>query len=102
MCYNSSMPRSFKRVDYEAALDTSVRLRDCVPPTHLACYIADLMAHLDLAPFYALYAPRGGIAYAPPLLLSLLFYGYATGVFASRRIEQATYDQAPFRYLAGH
>jgi transposase len=102
MCYNNAMPRHFKTVDYDQALDTSVRLRDCLPPDHLACYVADLVAQLDLTAFYARYAPRGGIAYAPPVLLSLLFYGYATGVFSSRRIEQATYDQAPFRYLAGH
>jgi transposase len=96
------MSRPFKTVDYERALDTSVRLRDCLPPHHLARFIADLVAHLDLTAFYARYAPRGGVAYAPEVLLSLLFYGYATGVFSSRQIEQATYDQAPFRYLAGH
>jgi transposase len=96
------MPRHFKTVDYDQALDTSVRLRDCLPPTHLACFVADLVAQLDLARFYARYAPRGGVAYAPEVLLSLLFYGYATGVFSSRQIEAATYDQAPFRYLAGH
>jgi transposase len=96
------MSRPFKTVDYDAALDTSVRLRDCLPPTHLACYVADLVAQLDLSAFSARYAPRGGVAYAPEVLLSLLFYGYATGVFASRQIEAATYDQAPFRYLAGH
>src|SRR6478672_5909645 len=96
------MPRPFKTVDYDAALDTSVRLRDCLPPTHLACFVADLVRQLDLAAFYARYAPRGGVAYAPEVLLSLLLYGYATGVFSSRAIEQATYDQAPFRYLAGH
>ncbi len=96
------MPRSFKTVDYELALDTSVRLRDCLPPAHLARYVADLIAYLDLTAFYARYAPRGGVAYAPDLLLSLLFYGYATGIFSSRKIEAATYDQAPFRFLAGH
>jgi len=96
------MPRPFKTVDYDAALDTSVRLRDCLPPTHLACFVADLVSQLDLTTFYARYAPRGGVAYAPEVLLSLLLYGYATGVFSSRAIEQATYDQAPFRYLAGH
>ena len=89
-------------MDYDQALDTNVRLRDCLPPTHLACYVADLVGQLDLTGFYARYAPRGGVADAPEVLLRLLFYGYATGVFSSRAIEAATYDQAPFRYLAGH
>ncbi len=96
------MPRRFKTVDYTAALDTSVRLRDCLPPAHLARFVADLVAQLDVSAFYARYAPRGGVAYASEVLLSLLLYGYATGVFSSRAIEAATYDQAPFRYLAGH
>jgi transposase len=96
------MPRPFKTVDYDEALNTSVRLRDCLPPTHLACFVTDLVGQLDLTAFYARYAPRGGVAYAPEVLLSLLLYGYATGVFSSRAIEHATYDQAPFRYLAGH
>ena len=44
---------------------------------------------------------RGGEAYAPELLLALLFYGYATGVFSSRKIEKATYETLPFRFVAG-
>jgi transposase len=96
------MTRQFKSVDYETALDQSVRLRDVLPPDHLARFVADLVAQLDLAGFYARYAQRGGTPYDPKVLLSLLFYGYATGVFSSRKIEAATYDNAPFRFLAGH
>jgi len=46
--------------------------------------------------------PRGGKAYAPEILLGLLFYGYAIGVFSSRKIEKATYESIPFRYIAGN
>ncbi len=59
------------------------------------------MAQLDLSLIYAGYADRGGVAYAPEILLALLFYGYATGVFSSRRIEKATYEMLPFRFIAG-
>ena len=45
--------------------------------------------------------PVGGAAFAPELLLGLLFYGYATGVFSSRKIEKATYESIPFRFIAG-
>jgi transposase len=96
------MTRTFTTVDYEATLDSTVRLRDCVPDTHLARFVADLVAHLDLSAFYAHYRTRGGSPYAPEVLLSLLFYGYTTGVFSSRKIEAATYDQVAFRFLAGH
>ena len=96
------MSRSFKTVDYEATLDSAVRLRDCLPEDHLARFVADLVAQLDLSTFYARYGSRGGQPYAPEVLLGLLFYSYATGVFSSRKIERATYDQAPFRFLAGN
>src|SRR4051795_7782133 len=96
------MTRTFKTVDYEATLDSTVCLRDCVPDTHLARFVADLVAHLDLSAFYSHYGARGGTPYAPEMLLSLLFYGYTTGVFSSRKIAAATYDQVAFRFLAGH
>lgn len=96
-----TMPRIFRTVDHVAALELTVRLGDCLPPTHLARFIVDTIAQLDLAPLYARYGRRGGVAYAPELLLGLLFYGYATGVFSSRKLERATYEVLPFRFLAG-
>jgi hypothetical protein len=36
------------------------------------------------------------------VLLGLLLYGYATGVFSSRKIERATYEAVPFRFIAGN
>jgi transposase len=56
------MTRPFKTVDYAQVLDTSVRLRAVVPPHHLARFVADLVAQLDLRDFYACFAPRGGVA----------------------------------------
>ena len=35
------------------------------------------------------------------MMVALLFYGYATGVFSSRKLEQATYDSVAFRYITG-
>ena len=52
---------------------------------------------LDLSELERAYAGRGGDAYPPALLLSLLIYGYATGVHSSRKIERATYDSPVFR-----
>jgi transposase len=96
------MSRTFKTVDYEAARDLTVRLGDCLPPDHLACFVVDTVALLDLSALYARYGPRGGEPYAPEVLLALLLYGYATGVFSSRKIERATYESIPFRYIAGN
>src|SRR6266849_4890046 len=95
------MKRRFKTVDYEAALDVSVRLGDCVPPDHLARFVVDTISQLDLSGIYGRYGARGGEPYAPEVLFGLLFYGYATGVFSSRKIERATHESAPFRFIAG-
>jgi transposase len=96
------MDRTFKTVDYQAALDVTVRLGDCLPPDHLAHFVVDAVAKLDLSPIYARYGSRGGEPYAPEILTGLLFYGYATGVFSSRKIERSTYESAPFRFIAGN
>jgi transposase len=96
------MSRSFTTVDYGATLAQQVRLDECLPPDHLARFIADVLAHLDFAAIYARYGARGGRAYAPEVLFGLLVYGYATGVFSARKIERATYESAPFRMLAGN
>ena len=95
------MTRKFKTVDYEAALDQTVRLREALPANHLARFVVDVVAELDLACIYEHYGLRGGEAYAPELLLALLFYGYATGVFSSRKIEKATFESLPCRFVAG-
>jgi transposase len=96
------MSREFKRADYDQTLELKVRLGDCLPPSHLARFIVDCVAQLDLTGLYARYGTRGGAAYAPEVLLGLLFYGYATGVFSSRKIECATYESIPFRFIAGN
>jgi len=95
------MARRFKMVDYEKVLNQTVTIGDVLPPDHLARFMARVVLLLDLSAIYAQYAPVGGEAYAPELLLGLLFYGYATGVFSSRKIEKATYESIPFRFLAG-
>jgi transposase len=82
--------------------DLTVRLGDCLPPEHLACFVVDSVALLDLSALYARYGSRGGEPYAPEVLLALLLYGYATGVFSSRKTERATYESVPFRYSAGN
>ncbi len=84
------------------ALDLTVRLGDCLLPDHLARFVVDSVALLDLSALYAHYGSRGGEPYAPEVLLGLLLYGYATGVFSSRKIERATYEAVPFRFIAGN
>jgi transposase len=95
------MARRFRMFDYEKSLDQTVTIRDVLPPDHLARFIVRVISWLDVSAIYAKYGDEGGEAYAPELLLGLLFYGYATGVFSSRKIEKASYESIPFRFLAG-
>src|SRR5213082_1820024 len=96
------MKRTFKTVNYDQALELTVRLGDCLPPEHLARFVVDSVAQLDLSTLYGHYGTRGGEPYAPEMLLGLLLYGYATGVVSSRKIERATYEAVPFRFIAGN
>jgi len=95
------MSRQFKKANYEETLKQTIRLEDALPPTHLARFVVDIVAQLDLHRIYRRYGKMGGAAIQPEVLLGLLFYGYATGVFSSRKIERATYESIPFRYIAG-
>jgi transposase len=77
-------------------------IQDWLPEKHLARFIVDIVSQLDLRPLAEAYAGKGHKAYHPEILLSLLFYGYATGVFSSRKIEQATYDSVAFRFISAN
>jgi transposase len=95
------MSRKFRTANYEETLKQTIQLGEALPVNHLARFVVDVIRQLDLREIYARYAPRGGEAFAPEVLLGLLFYGYASGVFSSRKIEKATYESIPFRYVAG-
>jgi transposase len=95
------MSRKFRAADYDATLNLKVSLGDALPPDHLARFIVDVVSQLDLSSIYQQYSEEGAPPYAPDLLLGLLVYGYATGVFSSRKIARATYESLPFRFIAG-
>lgn len=96
------MARTFKTVDYEAVLEVEIRLGDVLPADHLARFVVAVVAELDLSAIYDWYSDTGAPPYAPEIMVGLLFYGYATGVFSSRQIEKKTHEEIPFRYIAGN
>lgn len=77
-------------------------LGDWLPEDHLARFIVDIVDKLNFRHIYLRYKGVGSTAYDPRMLLSLLFYGYSTGVFSSRKIECSTYDSVAFRFIAGN
>ncbi|MCT4644187.1 MAG: transposase [Carboxylicivirga sp.] len=77
-------------------------IEDWLPQNHLARFIVEIVSMLDFKHIYSQYRGVGSTAYDPRMLLSLVFYGYSTGVFSSRKIEQSTYDSVAFRFIAGN
>ena len=79
-------------------------LHDWLPDGHVARFLVDVVSALDLSVLYKSYQEkdgRGQAAYAPEMMVRLLLYGYATGVYSSCKIQTRTYEDVAFRYLSG-
>ena len=99
------MSKRFREHQPEQMLMMPPSLEDWLPEGHLARFLSDVVAELDLSAVYQSYEEkdgRGQAAYHPLMMVKVLLYGYCVGVVASRKIEAATYDQVPFRYLAAN
>ncbi|MDD3352351.1 IS1182 family transposase [Zoogloea sp.] len=90
----------FRPIDRHTDYLLPPSVQDWLPESHLARYVVDVVEGLDLSELERAYAGRGSDAYHPAMLLSLLIYGYATGMHSSRKIERATYDSLAFRFIA--
>ena len=90
----------FVTIDRNTAYLMPPSLDDWLNEDHLARFIVEVIDQLDLSNLTRQYAGRGSKAHHPATLLGILVYGYATGVFSSRRLERATYDSVAFRYIA--
>jgi transposase len=77
-------------------------VRDWLPEDHLAFFVLDVVAELDLGSFYAAYRAdgRGGWVYDPAMMLAVLLYAYCTGERSSRRIERRLVEDVGFRVIA--
>jgi transposase len=73
-----------------------------LPERHLARFVVEVIERLDLSLMVKAYRGSGSASYHPSVLLGLLVYGYATGVFSSRKLERATYDSVAFRFIAAN
>ena len=71
-------------------------MEEWLPERHLARFVVEVIEQLDLSAFVKAYRGSGSASYHPSMLLGLLVYGYATGVFSSRKLERATYDSVAF------
>src|SRR5919109_40529 len=95
------MASPFISIDRNCPIELPASLEGWLREDHLARFVVDVVEQLDLSALEQAYSGRGSPAYPPKLMVALLFYGYATGVFSSRKLEQATYERVPFIYIAG-
>lgn len=96
------MQQKFVEVDRETLYLLPPSLQDWLPEGHLARFVVEIVEQLDLRSLKQAYAGRGSKPYNPEMLVALLFYGYSTGVFSSRKLERNTYDSVAFRYVAAN
>ena len=96
------MALKFVEVDRETMYLLPPSVQDWLPERHLARFVVEIVDQIDLRPLKQSYAGRGSQPYNPEMLLALLFYGYATGVFSSRKLERSTYDSVAFRFIAAN
>ena len=93
------MPAKFVNIDRDTALLLPPDMRDWVPANHLVHFIVEAVGQLDLRLARVNERGTGSDQYPPSLLLGLLIYSYASGVFSSRQIERSTHDSVAVRVL---
>jgi transposase len=98
------MAKGYLPYDIDQRLLLPPDMRDWLPEGHLALFIMDVVAALDLSKIYGVYDAkdeRGRAGYHPAMMVTLLVYAYCTGRPSSRRIERATYEDVAFRVVSG-
>src|SRR3982751_5655851 len=92
---------SYRAYEPEQEMLLPASLQDWLPQGHLAYFINDTVDNLDLKAFYTRYDGGGSRnqPFHPAMMVKVLVYGYATGVFSSRKIERRLHEDLAFRML---
>jgi len=93
---------NFRLMDGDTGYLLPPSLDEWLPQKHLARFVVEVIDGLDLLAMCTSYRGTGSASYHPRVLLGILVYGYATGVFSSRKLERATYDSVAFRFIASN
>ena len=96
------MAISYRPYEPQQEMLLPASLQDWLPEGHLAYFISDTVDALDLSAFFARYAGGGArnVPFHPAMMVKVLVYGYASGVFSSRKIERRLHEDLAFRMLA--
>src|SRR5271156_1451286 len=93
---------TFRPIDRDTDFLLPPSVDEWLPQRHLARFVVEVIAGLDLRAMTGSYRGSGEASYHPKLLLGIIIYGYATGVFSSRKLERASYDSVAFRFIAAN
>src|SRR5918995_67364 len=98
------MAQNFIACDREQELLLPPSLREWLPENHLAWFVIEAVAQLDLAAFYAAYRADGPgrAAHDPAMMVALLLYCYAIGERSSRRIERRCVEDVATRVITAN
>jgi transposase/transposase InsO family protein len=91
----------FREIDRSQPITLPGNLEGWLDGNDLAHFIVEVVEALDTREIEAAYRGGGSAPYPPKMLLALLFYCYAKGIFSSRQIERATYELIPVLYITG-
>ena len=96
------MPEHYVDIDRRSPMLLPVDMRDWVARDRLAQLVIDTIEQCDLRRAVTNDRGTGSRQYPPGMMVSLLIYAYAQGVFSSRRIERLTYENLSFRYVCAN
>jgi transposase len=98
------MAQNFVGCDREQVLLLPPSLREWLPEGHLAWFVIDAVAQLDLSVFYGAYRAdgHGRAAHDPAMMVALLLYAYAIGERSSRRIERRCIEDVATRVICAN
>ena len=90
---------NFRDYDRSQRLLLPPDLKEWVADDDLAHFIVEAVERVDMQSFHVSRTGSGQAQYHPRMMLALLIYCYASGIFSSRRIEQATYRHVSVRFI---
>ena len=93
---------NIRPIDRETGFLLPPSVDEWLPKTHLARFVVEVIDGLDLSAMTKSYRGSGSASSHPAVLLGIVVYGYATGVFSSRKLERATYDSVAVRFLTAN
>jgi transposase len=100
--WGPALMSNFRAIDRDTGFLLPPSIDEWLPEKHLARFVVEVIDGLDVSAMVGSYRGSGSASYHPALLLGILIYGYATGVFSSRKLERAIYDSVAFRFITAN